>query len=96
MQPLIYKLISNVPKGVAGMQGEDTNLWLDKAQLILKLQQAKKLLTAQSDLIDGTFLIFLIQKGKPHAVLQFHISYYCPWPSHFTIQNRCLQINLHR
>lgn len=41
------------------MQGEDTNLWLDKVQLILKLQQAEKLLTAQSDLIDGTSLIFL-------------------------------------
>ncbi|DBA77056.1 hypothetical protein WJX77_007554 [Trebouxia sp. C0004] len=36
-----------------GVQGEDTNLWSDQAQLILKLQQAEKLLTAQSDLIDG-------------------------------------------
>ncbi len=57
MQPFLHSL--NVPHGVAGMQGEDTNLWLDKAQLILKMQQAEKLLTAQSDLIDGTFLIFL-------------------------------------
>ncbi len=57
MQPLLY--LPNVPDGVAGMQGEDTNLWLDKPQLIVKLQQAEKLLTAQSDLIDGTFHIFL-------------------------------------
>ena len=57
MQPLLYS--PNMPHGVAGMQGEDTNFWLDKAQLILEMQQAEKLLTAQSDLIDGTFLIFL-------------------------------------
>ena len=57
MQPSLY--LPNVPEGAAGMQGEDR--WLDKAQLVLKLQQAEKLLTAQSDLIDGTFLIFLKQ-----------------------------------
>lgn len=49
----------NEPNGVAGVQGEGTNLWLDQAQLILKLQQGEKLLTAQSDLIDGTCHIFL-------------------------------------
>ena len=56
MQPLLS--LPNEPTAVAGVGGENINLWLDKAQLILKLQQAEKLLTAQSDLIDGAFLIF--------------------------------------
>ncbi|KAL0021058.1 hypothetical protein WJX79_004515 [Trebouxia sp. C0005] len=47
------KVLAAIAARQEGMQGEDTNLWLDKVQLILKLQQAEKLLTAQSDLIDG-------------------------------------------
>ena len=89
MQPLLDS--QNKPNGIAGVQGEDTNLWLDKIQLILKLQQAEKLLTAQSDLIDGTFHIFLKQGCKPHAVLQYHVSHIlattCPLPSLCTVQN---------
>ncbi len=60
------------------MQGEDINLWVDRAQLILKLQQAEKLLTAQSDLIDGTFFIFLKAPGSLAISYIIHSWYYLP------------------